>query len=344
MKLQDVDALAAVIEQAIGQQRQMLEARIDERVKACIDADRAVELAREAVDETEDRLREILQQRTSEAVDAMRHAATEELARVHDLLLRRLTAADKLTEDLVGLREQLATLVPKDGASAYDLAVTQGFQGSAADWLASLRGTSPTACQVAEELAENEDFCRVLRGEPGAGIEAPQWKPGIHREGGIVQAHFGQYFRALCDTTAEPYGSDDWQRIGCAGFHLAEPWHEGRSYEPGDLFVRDFGLFTWTAAGAQLLVGRGRPGDPGPRGERGKPGTDGKDGRDGAGFQAFELQGTTLAVVMRSTDGELQAATVDLLPVFEKLGEAIEERLFARLVSQFGGGTAGGAA
>jgi hypothetical protein len=338
------EAVTDVVADAVDSARQILEVMIDSRVKACVDADRAVELAREAVSDTEDRLHEILQQRTSEAVTAMRDAAAESLARSQDLLLRRLELADRLTQDVQELRRALEDLTPKDGtdgASAYELARDGGFGGSQADWLASLHGRSASAADVASTLAEMSSFRQLVRGEdgaPGAGIAAPLWAPGIHRQGVIVQAYFGQYFRALKDTSAEPYASADWERVGCAGFHLAEPWAEGRTYQPGDLFVRDFGLFAWTEDGAQLLVGRGRPGDRGLKGDKGKDGADGRDGRDGAAFQTFELQGTMLAVVMRNIDGGLHAATVDLLPVFETLGEAIEERLFKRLVTHFGGG------
>ena len=259
-----MEALAEVIERAIAGQRQMLEARIEQRTTACVSAERAVELARDAVSETEDRLRDILQQRTSEAVTAMKAAAADELARTQDILLRRLMAASELTDDLNVLREQLAEMSPKDGASAYELAVDEGFDGPLADWIVSLQGsrgrdgTAPTASEVADELQADEAFLSNVQGQDGAGIEAPQWVPGIHRHGAIVQAYFGQYFRALKDTAAEPYANADWERIGSAGFHLADPWLDGKTYLPGDLFVRDFGLFVWTDAGAQLLVGRGR--------------------------------------------------------------------------------------
>src|SRR4029077_14131398 len=116
---QDVDVIAEVIERAIAGHRQVIEARIEERTQACVSAERAVELARDAVGDVEDRLSVILQQRTPEAVDALRHAATAELARQQDLLLRRLNVADELTDDLEALRKQLAELTPKDGASAY---------------------------------------------------------------------------------------------------------------------------------------------------------------------------------------------------------------------------------
>jgi hypothetical protein len=342
IRIQDVDVIAEVIERAIAGHRQVIEARIEERTQACVSAERAVELARDAVNDVEDRLSVILQQRTTEAVDAMRHAATAELARQQDLLLRRLNVADELTDDLEALRKQLAELTPKDGASAYDLAVADGFDGSRTDWLVSLRGASgidgcsPAADVVAEVLAEMPTFREQVRGGDGAGIAAPQWAPGIHRQDSVVQAYFGQYFRALRDTSAEPYASDDWQRIGSAGFHLAEPWAEGRTYRPGDLFVRDFGLFAWTAEGAQLLVGRGRPGDKGAKGERG---SDGKDGRDGAGFDSIEMRGSVLALLMRNADGKLVASTADLMPMLKALGESLEERLFERLVQHFGGRT-----
>jgi len=167
-------------------------------------------------------------------------------------------------------------------------------------------------------------------GEAGAGIEAPAWAPGIYREGAIVQAYLGQYYRALTDTADEPYGSASWQRVGTAGFHFAEPYAEGRTYELGDLFMRDFGTFAWTAAGAQLVAGRGAKGDPGKKGDPGEV-RHGKDGKDGAHIEHLEFSGQNLVLVLRHADGTTQALEANFVAPLEALAEAIQENVLRSL-------------
>lgn len=167
-----------------------------------------------------------------------------------------------------------------------------------------------------------------IDGEPGAagkdgvGIDAAAWKPGIFREGVLVQHHIGQHFRALRDTAGEPPG-EDWQRMGSAGFRVTGGFSEAREYLDGDLFVRDFGLFLWHAGEAHLCAGRGGKGDPGQRGAAGMDGKSGRDGRDGAVIEAFEIRGSNLVLVQRKPNGSLHDVAVDLLPAMEALGESV---------------------
>lgn len=172
-------------------------------------------------------------------------------------------------------------------------------------------------------------------GRDGAGIDTPAWAAGIYREGAAVQHHLGQHFRALRDTATEPPG-EDWARVGFAGFRLRGGHIEGAQYLDGDLFVRDFSLFVWQRGEAHLMAARGPKGDSGARGDAGKDGRPGQDGRDGAQLDALELRGAQLLLITRDAHG-LRTHSADFLPLLETLGEAIEERLFARLVAQLGG-------
>ena len=145
----------------------------------------------------------------------------------------------------------------------------------------------------------------------------------------------GQFYRALRDTSDEPYGSRDWQRVGTMGLHLAKPYAEGIEYALGDLVVRDYSTFVVDAHGEMhLFAARGPVGEKGRDGVKGKDGKDaenGKPGRDGYGIEDMQLKGGTLALLARNASGQLQDFAIDLVPVLETLGEAIEERLMRRL-------------
>jgi hypothetical protein len=167
-------------------------------------------------------------------------------------------------------------------------------------------------------------------GAAGIGVDSPAWKTGVHRAGVIAQHHLGQHFRALVDTASEPPGAD-WQRVGSGGFRLTGGFTEGRQYEDGDLFVRDFGLFLQHKGEAHLWAGRGGKGDPGPRGLPGDPGKDGKDGLDGAVLQAIEVRGATLVVVQRRPSGALSELVVDLMPFLEATTFALQDKFDAQL-------------
>lgn len=331
MNATDLDVIGDVLGQALAGHRKMLESLIEARTRESVTADRAVEITRSAVTEAEDRLREFLQASTSDAVLTMQRAAADEVTRLQALLLDRMKAADALTGTLqqlhADLREASAQL--KDGASTYELAVQRGYAGTVDEWLKAQQGP-PGGPGDAGKPGD-----RGPAGADGAGITCEAWAPGIHREGKTVSAYIGQYFRALRDTSEAPYGSADWERVGSAGFHLAEPYAEGRTYRPGDLFVRDFGLFLWTEEGAQLLVGRGPRGEQGLRGLAGK---DGKNGRDGFSFELVELRGSVLAIVVRDADQRLHETSVDFFPVFERIAEAIEERVVERFALLAQGG------
>ncbi|SCK49074.1 hypothetical protein VAR608DRAFT_4878 [Variovorax sp. HW608] len=318
-RLQMVDDLAAEV-RALHVQLQQASPKAD-----------AAEI-REQVSAAEDRLCQLVKE-----------AAARELAGSQDLLLRRLQAADDLAAEVRALHAQLLDAKPR---SAYDIARAEGFDGSQAEWLASLKAEAPAAHEVAEALmlthagalegrpgTEGKDGTNGKDGQDGAGIDTPAWAPGIHREGALVQAYMGQFYRALRDTTDEPYGSRDWQRVGTLGLHLAKPYAEGAQYALGDLVMHDFSTFVIDASGElHLFAARGPAGEKG-RDGKGRDGTNGKDGnngRDGYGIEDMQLKGGMLAVLARNASGQLQDFAVDLVPMLETLGEAIEQRLIAR--------------
>lgn len=314
MKAQDLDVMADVLGQALTGHRSMLQQLLQTRTAELVTAQRAVELVREEVDSVEDRLRDFLQRQTSGAVEVMRQAASEELANLQGLLLSRIASADRVLALVQQLHKDLAAMELRDGASAYEVAQDNGYEGSQVQWLQSLQGKDATPQPGPP-------------GPPGAGLEAPAWSPGIHREGKTVQAYMGQYFRALKDTTAEPYGSPDWERIGTSGFHLAEPWNEAREYRDGDLFVRDFGLFMWTDKGAQLLVGRGPRGEKGETGQKGKDALPAKDGRDGSTVETLQLRGGALVLQVRDHTGAIATHSVDFADAMEAMAQHIKQQL-----------------
>lgn len=288
MNAEHVEAVAQVIERALDCQRKTLEILIEQRRAECIDAQQASELAREQVADAEDRLREFLQHRTTEAVVTMQHAAAAELARSQDLLLRRMQTADALAAEVRELHSQLQHAQPK--------AAEPGKAGA-----------------------------------DGAGIDSPPWAPGIHREGALVQAYLGQFYRALRDTTDEPYGSKDWQRVGTMGLHVAKPYAEGVEYQLGDLVMRDYSTFLVDERGQlHLFAARGQPGDKG-KDAKGKDAEPATPGRDGYSIEDMQLKGGTLAILARDAQGQMQHHDVDLVPLLETLGQAIEERLARRL-------------
>jgi len=162
-----------------------------------------------------------------------------------------------------------------------------------------------------------------IDGNDGVGIDVPIWTDGVYREGALVQAHHGQYFKALRDT-ASNVDSEDWERVGTAGFRMTGAFDDERKYEIGDLFIKDFGLFLSNGEEHKVVAGRGPQGKKGEKGLPGKDGldgADGKDGKDGDNFDCIELNGTNLVVVMKSADGEVVTKTVDLSPVLDVAAE-----------------------
>lgn len=147
-------------------------------------------------------------------------------------------------------------------------------------------------------------------GADGAGIDAPDWTPGVYREGTVVQHHIGQFYRSIKDTASEPAPADkdevgeDWQRVGTWGFRICPPYQEGRKYLNGDMYAKNFGTFFVFREKHILLSGRGAKGERGDRGEKGEKGADGvtleetHSGPDGIYFRFSDGK----EVILRSED------------------------------------------
>lgn len=75
----------------------------------------------------------------------------------------------------------LGVVYGKDGKSAYEIAVKNGFEGTEEEWLASLKGADGT--MTFEELTDEQR--ESLRGEKGEqGIPGPQGEKGEQGERG----------------------------------------------------------------------------------------------------------------------------------------------------------------
>lgn len=325
MNQSDVDVIGQVLRTALEKHQREVEQLIESRAAEMGSAQRAVDAARDLVAEAEERLRRAQDHAQSDFVRQIQRTAADELVRVQNLLIERMTRADLIASRMEELQADLRRTIE-----------------------AAAELQAPQVGDVADAIKADPDFVDQVKGAPGdpgdpgaagadgVGIDAPVWVPGVYRANALVQHNVGQLFRALRDTGEEPHNGGDWARVGTAGFRFAEPWTEGATYENGDLFVRDYGTFAWVGGKAHLLAGRGAKGDRGERGERGKDGTPGKDGRDGVTIESIELKGYTLAVITRDAAGRLQTHDVDFLPAFEKLGDALQTIVFERVIAQLG--------
>lgn len=160
-------------------------------------------------------------------------------------------------------------------------------------------------------------------GVDGAGIVLDYWEAGIHRQGSVVLHYLGQYFRAKCDTVSEPGTDDTWERLGSAGFRHRGGFDAEKTYEVGDMYVKDFATFTCIGTEHVLFAARG---PVGPRGEKGQDSTvAGPAGRDGttvskvhtdeSGFVLEMSDGTMHGVPFPKSIQELFKSPSDYLPV-----------------------------
>lgn len=139
-------------------------------------------------------------------------------------------------------------------------------------------------------------------GANGAGIDAPDWQPGVYRAGTVVQHHVGQYFKALVDTASEPSPVDkgevgpDWERIGKSGIRICPAFQAERSYMDGDMYPKNFGTFFVFRGKHTLISGRGAKGERGERGDRGEKGE--------AGVQIEETHSGPEGLYVRFSSGQ----------------------------------------
>jgi hypothetical protein len=212
-------------------------------------------------------------------------------------------ALDFLTDRM----SEIESIKLKDGTNGID--GVDGKDGS--DGIDGVNGEQGEAGAKGADGADGSD---------GAGIDVPIHKAGVYREGSVVQANLGQYFKALQDT-AEGVDHESWERVGLSGFRMTGAFDESKEYLAGDLFIKDFGLFLSDGDDARLVAGRGPSGKRGEKGLAGKDGAPGADGSDGDSFDALEIRGTNLVVVVKKSDGDLETKSVDLSPLLEVTAE-----------------------
>lgn len=70
----------------------------------------------------------------------------------------------------------------KDGKSAYEIAVDNGFEGTEEQWLESLKGETGPAGPKGDSGADGQDGARGPQGEQGP--QGPQGEPGADGEDG----------------------------------------------------------------------------------------------------------------------------------------------------------------
>lgn len=126
--------------------------------------------------------------------------------------------------------------------------------------------------EVAAALKSDQAFVTTLVGPPGtdgergeagadgAGLTTPMHVVGkVYREGTSVMAYLGQYFRAKCDTAGVPGDSEDWERIGTAGFRWRGLKPEEKSLSQGDIFIDDGSMFAVFDDVPKMVVQRPKP-------------------------------------------------------------------------------------
>lgn len=166
------------------------------------------------------------------------------------------------------------------------------------------------AAQAALEPVTAE--LEALRGElavlKAQRLDQAAWRPGVYRQGAIVQHFHGQYFEAQADTALEPGDGVAWRRLGTHGFRYRGLYIDGAEYEIGDLVARDGSMMLQTEATLTLLAVRGRrgkpglPGEPGAPGLPGEPGEPGEPGAPGAALVKLEAERGVLFAVMSDGD------------------------------------------
>jgi len=107
---------------------------------------------------------------------------------------------------------------------------------------------------VATLLKADPDFLEQVQPE---GQRAEKWVPSIYRAGSEVSHYMGRIYVALKDTTDEPGDSEAWERIGSGGWRHCGGYKNARSYEPGDLYVKDGA--TWIFDGERPWLMAPRP-------------------------------------------------------------------------------------
>jgi hypothetical protein len=220
----------------------------------------------------------------------------------------------------------------KDGKSAYQIAVDEGFKGTEAEWLASLKGEKG---ERGEQGVQGERGERGLQGEQG--IRGEKGDKGDQGERGL-QGEKGE--QGIQGEKGEP-GAQGIQGV------QGERGEKGAKGDKGDT----------GAQGAQGIQGvKGDTGEKGEKGDKGDPGADGKDGKDGIngkdgvdGFSpvvSLSKSGKVTTLEITDKNGKKTAEILDgadgqggggggkaIIDVVELPTENIDENVFYRLLT-----------
>jgi hypothetical protein len=106
---------------------------------------------------------------------------------------------------------------------------------------------------VAALLKSDAEFLQAVQPQ---GQRAEKWVPSIYRKGCEVLHYMGRVYVALKDTTDEPGDSLDWERIGSGGWRHTGGYKNARSYEAGDLYVKDGATWIFDGERGWLMAPR----------------------------------------------------------------------------------------
>lgn len=180
---------------------------------------------------------------------------------------------------LPGLPDTYVVPEAKDGASAYELAVQQGFVGSLDDWLASLKGDPGT------------DFTIKAYYESISALESAVPTPAYGDAYGVG--------------TSAPYDIYVWDAVRSEWVNNGQI--QGPTGATGPYFtpsVSENGDLSWTNNGG--LPNPATVNITGPTGGKGNPGADGTDGTDGADGTTFTPAVSTDGVLSWTNNGDKQ--------------------------------------
>lgn len=239
------------------------------------------------------RLRDETGELSNNAIAALR-AGTDELK---NLLVDYNGIASAAAGIALDAAEEAQKHVGESGASAYEIAVAEGFEGSESEWLESLRGEPGEPGEPGadgEPGPKGEDGTSVtIRGAVDTAADLPT---------GLGEAEAGDGWVSQNDGHLHVWGGESWADVGPVRGPQGVPGEDGADGEPGPR-----GASAYEVAVAEGFVGsesewlealRGEDGASayavalangfdGSQSEwleslRGAPGADGKDGTDGA--------------------------------------------------------------
>ncbi len=207
------------------------------------------------------------------------------------------------------------TLVPgaqgpagQDGASAYQIAVSNGFSGTQEEWLASLVGPTGSQGIPGEQGVAGETG---PAGEPGLqgeqGIQGVPGEPGLPGSDGAdaLWNFTGAYNLGASYAVGDlaTYDGKTWYRINSNGGNVGDTPAEGTFWT----LIADAG-----AQGIQGIQGvQGEPGVAGETGPAGDPGLPGSDGQDGIDAATYVVKPGGVSPYFSSIQGAIDQAVTD---------------------------------